>query len=150
MLVLSSSEELDILSIEVFDIGDSPTISLQYEELMEVVPQSVSKLNIDWLAKKWEAQRKSKLGELFLQSQPQLPCRGFPLFPDLHTKVSRLWKRHWLHISPLTVIPQSPDAAHQAMLYNISSGGRGIYGNRSGECLFTHYVHLTSIPGRPA
>lgn len=89
MLVLSSSEELDILSIEVFDIGDSPAIFLQYEELMEVVPQSVSKLNIDCLAKKQEAQRKSTLNKHFLQ----LPRRGLPLFPDLHTKVSRLWKK---------------------------------------------------------
>lgn len=35
--MLSSSEELDVLSIEASDIGDSPVVSPQYEKLMEVV-----------------------------------------------------------------------------------------------------------------
>lgn len=47
ILGLSSSEELDTLSINVSDIGDSPATSPQYEELMEVVFRAVSKLNID-------------------------------------------------------------------------------------------------------
>lgn len=119
MLVLSSSEELDILSIEVFNIGDSPAISLQYEELMEGVPQSVSKLNIDWLAKKQEAQRKSTLNEHFLQSQPQLPRRGLPLFPDLHTKVSRLWKK------PFSSRLTSPMVHHYSSIVGLKDNGYG-------------------------
>lgn len=59
MLGLSSFEELDDL-IDAGDIGDSPAISPQYEELIKFVSCAVSKLNIDWPAKKWEAQRKSK------------------------------------------------------------------------------------------
>lgn len=76
--MLSSSEELDVLSIEASDIGDSPVVSPQYEKLMEVVSRAGSKLNIDCQAEKWEAQRKDKLDERFLQSEPQPPCRVLP------------------------------------------------------------------------
>lgn len=59
MLGLSSSEELDILSIEASDLGDSPTQSPQYEELVQIVIRAVAKLNICWPAEKWEAQKKT-------------------------------------------------------------------------------------------
>lgn len=68
MLGLSSSEELDVPSIDAGDIGDLPAISPQNEELMEVVSRAVSKLNTEWPAEKQEALRKSKLDERFLQS----------------------------------------------------------------------------------
>lgn len=48
MLVLSSSEELDVLSIDAGDIEDSPPLSPAYEELLEVVTRAVNMLNIDW------------------------------------------------------------------------------------------------------
>lgn len=48
MLELSSSEELEVLSIEAGDIEDSPPSSPAYEELVEVVSWEVAKLNIEW------------------------------------------------------------------------------------------------------
>lgn len=83
--MLSSSEELDFV---VGDFGDTPAVSPQYAELMEVVSRAVSILNIDWTAEKPEALRKS-----FQQSQPQPLRRGSPLFPDLHTEVTRFSSR---------------------------------------------------------
>lgn len=55
MLSVSGSEELDVLSIEASDLGDSPAYSPQCEELVEVVTRTVAKLNIDWLAVRQEA-----------------------------------------------------------------------------------------------
>lgn len=54
MLSLSSSEELDILSIEASDLGDSPAQSPQYKELVQIVTHAVVKLNINRPAEKWE------------------------------------------------------------------------------------------------
>lgn len=54
MLGLSSFEEVGVLSIKVGDMGDSLTLSPQYEELVEVVFRSVAKLNIKWPAEKQE------------------------------------------------------------------------------------------------
>lgn len=47
--------------------GDSPALSLQYEELMEVVTHAMAKLNIEWPAEKQKALKRSKLDERFLQ-----------------------------------------------------------------------------------
>lgn len=59
MLGFSSSEELDVLSIEEGDLGDSPAQSPQYEELLEVVTRAMARLNIEWPAERQEALRKS-------------------------------------------------------------------------------------------
>lgn len=89
MLGLSSSEELDIFSKDAGNIEDLPPLSPAYEKLLEVVTRAVNKLNIDWPVKKQEAQRKSTLNELFLQTRAQLSHCGLHFFPDLHTEVSR-------------------------------------------------------------
>lgn len=51
VLLMSSSEELDIESIEAEDDEDLPPHSA-YEELVEVETLAVTKLNIDWSAEK--------------------------------------------------------------------------------------------------
>lgn len=86
---LSSSEELDVLSIEAGELGDSLTQSPQYEELVEVLSRAVARLNIDLPAERQEVHKKSEL-EYFLQSAPQPPCQGLPFFQDLQTEV---WHR---------------------------------------------------------
>lgn len=68
MLVLSSSDEVDIVSLEAGKLEDSPPLSPAFDELVEAVTHAVVKLYIDWLAKKQEACRKSKLDEHFLPS----------------------------------------------------------------------------------
>ncbi|KAL0170481.1 hypothetical protein M9458_035077, partial [Cirrhinus mrigala] len=70
MLVLSSSKEVDVESVE------------------EVVTRAVAKLNIDWPAKTLAEPQQSRLDERFLRTR-----RSLPFFPDLHTEVSRLWNR---------------------------------------------------------
>ncbi|ROL47279.1 hypothetical protein DPX16_6459 [Anabarilius grahami] len=47
VLQLYSSEEVDVLSIEAWDIEDSPYLTPAYEELVEVITRAVSKLNIN-------------------------------------------------------------------------------------------------------
>ncbi len=88
-LHLSSSSEVDVEGID----EDSPPQSPKYEELLEVVTRTVAKLNIDWPAEKQAEPQESKLDKRFLRSKPPPPCRSLPFFPDLHTKVSRLWAR---------------------------------------------------------
>ncbi len=87
---LSPSEEEDVEST-----GFSPTLSPQYEELLEVVTRAVAKLNINWPADDQTEKQQSKLDERFLRSK-SLPLRqSLPFFPDLHTEVSRSWKNHF-------------------------------------------------------
>ncbi len=76
---LSPSEEEDVEST-----GYSPTLSPQYEELLEV--------NINWPAEDQTEKQRSKLDERFLRSKSLPLRRSLPFFPDLHTEVSRSWK----------------------------------------------------------
>ncbi len=71
----------------------SPIQSPQYEELLEVVTRAVAKLNIDWPADDQTEKQRSKLDERFLLSKSLPLCRSLPFFPDLHTEVSRSWKK---------------------------------------------------------
>lgn len=48
MLELSSSEEMEVLSIEAGEIEDSQPSSPAYEDLFDVVSREVAKLNIEW------------------------------------------------------------------------------------------------------
>ncbi|ROL49822.1 hypothetical protein DPX16_1193 [Anabarilius grahami] len=90
----SSSEELDVVSVATGESEDSPLHSPASEELLEVLSRAVARLNIDWPAEKQEQAVKSKLDERFLPSRSaQPPRRALPFFPDLHTEVSRSWKR---------------------------------------------------------
>lgn len=52
MLQLSSSKEVDVFSFKTGEIEDLPSHSPVYEELVEVVTQTVAKLSIDTHPKK--------------------------------------------------------------------------------------------------
>lgn len=55
MLQCSSSEEVDVLSVDSDTIRgeeDSPSLSPTYEELVEVITRAVDKLHIEWPAEK--------------------------------------------------------------------------------------------------
>lgn len=91
-LQLSSSEESDTLGGGAGE-DDSPSSSPAYEELVEVLTRAVSKLNIDWPAEKQGARPKSRLDERFLPSKSASSPRGLPFFPDLHSELSRSWKK---------------------------------------------------------
>ncbi len=86
---LSPSEEGVVEST-----GYSPTLSPQYEELLEVevFTRAVAKLNINWPADDQTEKQRSKLDERFLRSKSLPLRRRLPFFPDLHTEVSRSWK----------------------------------------------------------
>lgn len=110
VLHISSSEELDIESIDTGEAEDSLPHSSAYEEQVEVVSRVVARLNIDWPAEKQDVRRKSKLDDRCLPSQAQPPHRGLLFFPDLHTEVLRLCKKpvsyieytvHRHHTTPL-------------------------------------------------
>ncbi len=87
-LLLSSSGEVDVKSIE-----DSPPQFPQYEKLLEVVIRVVAKLSIDWPAEKLSEPQKSKLDERFPHTKLLPPRWSLPFFPNLHTEVSRLWRK---------------------------------------------------------
>ena len=87
-LHLFSSEEVDVETVA----GDSPPLSPQYEELLEVVTRAVDKLKIEWPAEKHTEPQKSKLDERFLRPRQPPPRRSLPFFPDLHDELSRSWK----------------------------------------------------------
>ncbi|XP_048037449.1 uncharacterized protein LOC125262674 [Megalobrama amblycephala] len=89
-LHLSSSEEVDVMSVGE---EEPPSSSPAYEELLEVVTRAVAKLKIDWPAERADARPKSKLDERFLPARSLPQRRGLPFFPDLHTEVSRSWKK---------------------------------------------------------
>ncbi len=87
--LFSSSEEIDVGSAEYV----SPSLSPQYEELVEVVTRAVAKLNIDWPAERQVEPQRGKLDERFLRFKTPSPHRSLPFFPDLHTEMSRSWVR---------------------------------------------------------
>ncbi len=84
---LSPSEKEDV------ERADFSPIQPQYEELLEVATRAVAKLNIDWPADDQTEKQKSKLDERFLRSKSLPLRRSLPFFPDLHTEVSRSWKK---------------------------------------------------------
>lgn len=61
VLQLSSSKEVDVLSITAGETKALPPHSPAYEELVEVVTRAVAKLNFDWLTESQDACPKSKL-----------------------------------------------------------------------------------------
>ncbi|CAM4628207.1 unnamed protein product [Leuciscus chuanchicus] len=86
ILQLSSSEELDIVSIDA-ESEDSPPQSHAFEELLDVITRAVERLFIEWPEDRQVARSKSKLDERFLPSRAQPQRRSLPFFPDLHTEV---------------------------------------------------------------
>ncbi|MGL5881628.1 MAG: hypothetical protein ACRCY0_00025 [Synechococcus elongatus] len=119
VLNASSSEELDVESIDTIESEDSPSHSHAYEELVEVVSRAVARLNIYWPAERQDVRPKNKLDERFLPSRAQLPRRGLPFFPDLHTEVSRSWKR------PASYRVHSAQTTHYAAIMGLKEHGYG-------------------------
>ncbi len=74
----------------------TPSLSPQYEELVEVITRAVAKLNLDWPAKRFIEPQSGKLDECFLRFKMSPSHRSLPFFPDLHTEVSRPWGNPFL------------------------------------------------------
>ncbi len=96
---------------------DSPPQSPQYEELVEVVTQAVSKLNIEWPTEKQAELKKSKLDERFLWSKLPPARQSLPFFPNLHTDVSRLWAQ------PFLARIYNPGSSHYANVVGLNDHG---------------------------
>lgn len=94
-LNLSSSEEVDVASLDQDETGDSSSQSIQYKELLELVIRAVEKLKIDWPDEKQKDHPKSKLDEHFLHSKTPPPSQSRPFFPNLHAEVVRSWERQY-------------------------------------------------------
>lgn len=86
MFQLSSSEKVDVLSIDAGESEDSPPSSPVYEELVELKTRAVAQLNINWpagpnfCAQKQGARPKSKLDERFFASKITTSSLGPPIF----------------------------------------------------------------------
>ncbi len=79
VFLLSSSEEVDI-----GNAGEiAPSLSPQYEELVEVITHAVAKLSLDWPAERFIEPQRGKLDECFLQFKTSSSHRSLPFFPDL-------------------------------------------------------------------
>ncbi len=98
---LSPSEEEDVEST-----GFSPTLSPQYEELLEVVTRAVAKLNINWPADDQTEEQGSKLDERFLRSKSLPLRRSLPFFPIFTLRCRDRGKGLFLHayLSPPLLI----------------------------------------------
>ncbi|ROI15732.1 hypothetical protein DPX16_20270 [Anabarilius grahami] len=131
-LMASSSEELDVVSVATGESEDPPLQSPASEELMEVLSRAVAKLNIDWPAEKQEQTVRSKLDELFLPSwSAQPPRRALPFFPDLHTEVSRSWKK------PVSTRVYTPQTSIYSNVAGMRKHGYGAM-PRADETLASH------------
>ncbi|MCJ8739459.1 hypothetical protein PDJAM_G00047420 [Pangasius djambal] len=111
-LRLSSSEEVDVEGADP-DLPQSP----QYEELLEVVSRAVAKHSIDWPTETRVIPQGSKLDERFLRSRLPPPRQSLPFFPDLHTEVSRSWRR------PFSARLFSPASSHYANVAGLNLTG---------------------------
>lgn len=125
VLQLSSSEELDVLSIDAGYVEDSPPHSPAYEELVEVITLAVAMLNINWPAKRQDVHPKRKLDKRFLTVKSQPPCQGLPFFPDLLTKVSRLWQKPFSArlYSPQVTNYSNVKGAERALVWSDAQSG---------------------------
>ncbi len=90
MFLLSSSEEVDI-----GNAGEIvPSLSPQYEELVEVITHAVAKLSLDWPAERFIEPQRGKLDECFLRFKMSSSHARACLFSQPHTEVSRSWRRY--------------------------------------------------------
>ncbi|CAM4729294.1 unnamed protein product [Leuciscus chuanchicus] len=118
ILQLSSSEELDVVSIDA-ESEDSPPQSHAFEELLDVITRAVERLSIEWPEDRQGARSKSKLDERFLPSRAQPQRRSLPFFPDLHTEVSRLWGK------PESYRVYTAQTSHYSSIHNYKEHGYG-------------------------
>ncbi|CAM4725499.1 unnamed protein product [Leuciscus chuanchicus] len=118
ILQLSSSEELDVVSVEA-ESEDSPPQSHAFEELLDVITRAVDRLSIEWPEDRQDVRSKSKLDERFLPSRAQPQRRSLPFFPDLHTEVSRSWGK------PVSYRVYAPQTSHYSSIQNYKDYGYG-------------------------
>ncbi|CAM4607827.1 unnamed protein product [Leuciscus chuanchicus] len=118
ILQLSSSEELDVVSIDA-ESEDSPPQSHAFEELLDVITRTVERLSIEWPEDRQGARSKSKLDERFLPSRAQPQCRSLPFFPDLHTEVWRSWGK------PVSYRVYTAQTSHYSSIHNYKEHGYG-------------------------
>ncbi|CAM4555428.1 unnamed protein product [Leuciscus chuanchicus] len=118
ILQLSSSEELDVVSIEA-ESEDSPPQSHAFEELLDVITRAVDRLSIEWPEDRQDVRSKSKLDERFLPSRAQPQRRSLPFFPDLHTEVSRSWGK------PVSYRVYAPQTSHYSSIQKYKDYGYG-------------------------
>ncbi|CAM4623010.1 unnamed protein product [Leuciscus chuanchicus] len=118
ILQLSSSEELDVVSIEA-ESEDSPPQSHAFEELLDVVTRAVHRLSIEWPEDRQDVRSKSKLDERFLPSRTQPQRRSLPFFPDLHTEVSKSWGK------PVSYRVYAPQTSHYSSIQKYKEYGYG-------------------------
>ena len=118
VLQLSSSEELDVVSVEA-EPEDSPPQSHAFEELLDVITRAVDRLSIEWSEDRQDVRSKSKLDERFLPSRAQPQRRSLPFFPDLHTEVSRSWGK------PMSSRVYSAQTSHYSSISNYKQHGYG-------------------------
>ncbi|CAM4670589.1 unnamed protein product [Leuciscus chuanchicus] len=118
ILQLSSSEELDVVSIEA-ESEDSPPQSHAFEELLDVVTRAVHRLSIEWPEDRQDVRSKSKLDERFLPSRTQPRRRSLPFFPDLHTEVSKSWGK------PVSYRVYAPQTSHYSSIQKYKEYGYG-------------------------
>ncbi|XP_073720453.1 uncharacterized protein [Misgurnus anguillicaudatus] len=117
-LHLSSSEEVDIMSVDVVDAEEPSHSSPAFDDLLEVVTNAVARLKLDWPAETQSARPQSMLDERFLKQKSQPSRRNMPFFPDLHSELSRSWK------APYSARVHTP---HATMYSNIVGMGEHGY-----------------------
>lgn len=131
VLMLSSSEVLDVLSIKAGGIEDLPPPSPSYEEPVEVITGAVAKLNITWLVVK------VILTNASCQIKQNLYIGAFHFL---------------LTSSPRNGSWNKPfsNHAHQVVQNNFNLGGQGLYAGRLGWGVSAHNVNSAGIPSQPA
>lgn len=80
VLAISSSEKLDIVSIEAVEFKYLPSLSPAYEESLEILSHDVAKLIGQQRSRKHIT---SKLDKAFLSSNSPPPCRTLLFFFNL-------------------------------------------------------------------
>lgn len=131
VLMLSSSEVLDVLSIKAGGIEDLPPPFPGYEEPVEVITRAMAKLNLTWSVVK-------------------------VILTNTSCKI-----KHNLHVGPfhllLTSAPRNrswnkpfSNHAHQVMQNNFNLGGQGLYAGRFEWGMSAHNVNSAGIRSQPA
>lgn len=90
VLHFSSSEEVDIMSVDVVDAEEPSHSSPAFDGLLEVVTNS--RLKLDWPMKTQSTRPQSMLDERFLKQKPLPSRQNMPFFSDLNSELSMSWK----------------------------------------------------------
>ncbi len=87
--------------------------------------RTVAKLNINWPAEKQDVPPKSKLDKITAFTADTFEL-SLPIF---------------------SIVPEGPEAFHQASKTDIRSGHESLYSGRSGWRISAHHGGVTGIPG---